>query len=314
MQLGLGQGAQASEVHPLMISGSALHRGLTAIVIGLVVGMGLGLRSADPKQADPAAAAARAQRLASAAGIADGALSDLTTVLVDALERARRGAALSVAGESPPAPELVGAADRLVAGAGTADVARRALLVVAGTAAAVAPDRLAVSLSYTGADLLVVAAQLRAGAEAATAFVERRHATEAIVRSLGEAAAALDGDDPAAALRALDTASEPLALIDAWHDRPPLLGYWMTIVGDLLDAARGIATATIDGDAEAVAAAAARYAKAAQTARGADNALALSLSEEGSAVSGTALRRLAVAAGEAADAGVGLQQFLHPAS
>lgn len=295
-----------------MIGGSGLHRGLTAIVIGLVVGIGFGLRSADPKQADPAAAAPRAERLRSAAGVADGALSDLAAVLRDALEHARRGAALSVAGDSPPAPELIAAADRLVAGAETADAARRALLDMAGTAASVAPDLAIPTLSYTSPDLLVIAAQLRAGAEAATTFVERRHATEAIVRSLGEAAAALDGNDPVAALRALDTATTPLALIDAWHDRPPLLGYWMTITGDLLDAARGIATATIEGDPGAVAAAAARYAEAAKTARGADNALVLSLSEEGSAVSGTALRRLAVVAGAVADAGVALRHFLYP--
>ncbi len=297
-----------------MIGGSGLHRGLTAIAIGLVVGVGLGLRSADAQQADPAAAAARAHRLTSAAAVAESALSDLAAVLADVIDQARQGAALTVAGDSPPAADLVAAADRLVTGAGTADAARRALLEVAGMAASVTPGQDIPTLSYSGPDLLVIAAQLRAGADAATTFVERRHAAEAIVTSLGEAAAALDGNDPTAALRALDAAKVPFALIGAWHDRPPLLGYWVTIVGDLLDGARGIANATIDGDPQAVAAAAARYAEAARTARGADNALAVSLSEEGAAVTGTALRRLAVAAGEAADAGDALQRFLHTVS
>lgn len=314
VQLGLWQATQAIEVHLLMIVGSGLHRGLTTIVIVAVAGLGLGLRSSDPTEADPAAAAARAQRLASLAAAADGAMAEVGLVLGDALDDARRGTALTVAGDSSPAPEFVAAADQLAAGAGLADAARRAIRDLAGTAAAIAPAHGIPTLSFSGPDLLIMAAQLRAAAEAATTFVERRHATGAILDALGGAAAALDANDPEEALRALGSADEPLALIHAWHDRPPLLGYWLTIIGDLLDAARGIATATIDGDAAAVAAAADRYAAAAETARGADNALALSLSEEGSAVSGTALRRLAVAAGEVEDLRAALQQLVQPAS
>jgi hypothetical protein len=169
-------------------------------------------------------------------------------------------------------------------------------------------------LGYDTPELLLIATQLRASAEAATIFVERRHATQLIVRALADALAALDGDQPSEALDRLAGARAPMSLLDAWAERPPLLRYWMTIIGDLLEAAGQIATATVDRDPPAIAAAAARYAEAAKAARGADNALNLSLAEEGSAVSGTPLRRLAVAAGQAADLQAALQRLVHPGS
>jgi len=86
---------------------------------------------------------------------------------------------------------------------------------------------------------------------------------------------------------------------------------YKTISGDLLEAARQIATATLDRDPPGVADAAARYAEAARAARGADNALSLSLVEEGSAVSSTPLRRLAIAARQTADLRAALQPLLH---
>ncbi len=284
---------------------------MTAIVIALVVGMGIGLRSADPSLADPFAAAARLQRLAAAATAVDHALAQLSAVLAGALDHARRGAALTVAGTLPPALELTLAAETLTAGADAADGVRHALAALVGTAASVAPGREVPTLAYGGPELLLIAAQLNASAPAATLFVERRHATEAVVSALADAAAALERDQPSEALRSLDAAVVPLALLQDWHDRPPLLGYWMTIVGSLLDAARGIATATIAGNPAAVEAAAARYAAASKTARGADNALAVSIAEEGSAVTSIPLRRLAKAAGEAFGLRSALQKLTH---
>jgi hypothetical protein len=297
-----------------MIGGAAPRRAGTAIVIALIVGLGLGLRSADPSRADPLAAAARLQRLAAAATAVDDALAQLSSVLTGALDHARRGAALTVAGDLAPAPELTSAAAQLRAGADTADAVRRALAALAGTAASVAPGREVPALPYSGPELLLMAAQLNVSAQAATLFVERRHASEAVVSALGDAVAALERDQPAAALRSLDTATAPLALLEDWHDRPALVGYWMTIAGNLLDAARGIATATIDGDPSAAQAAAARYAAASKTARGADNALAVSIAEEGSSISSIPLRRLAVAAGEAVDLRSALRGLMHPGS
>ena len=284
-----------------MIGGAVVRRAATAIVIGLAVGVGFGLRSTDAAGADAPLEAARREGLALAQATADEALAGLGEVLSEAIDHARRGSALTVAGDRPPAPELEQAADVLVRGAGTADAARRGVEELAGTASAVSPEQVVPPLPYSGPDLLLLASSLRSSAEAATLWVERRHATEAIIDALGEAVSALDRDLSAAAISSLDRATAPFALLDAWEERPALFRYWMKVTRELLDAARGIATATIAGDPVAQQAAAQRYAKAGEAARGADNALAVSLSEEGGAVSGNELRRLAAAAAGVAD-------------
>jgi hypothetical protein len=297
VQLGLGQQPHAFQVHRQMIGAGGRRRAVIAIGLGLVVGIGFGLRSPDPARADPPAQAARERQLADAAEAADVALGDLGRRIAVARDHARLGTALTASGEAPAA-ELTAAADAVAAASGDADDARRALDLVAGLAAAIAPKEAVPSLSYGGADLEQIAAQLAASAPAADLFVERRHATQAVVDALSAALAQLERDEPEAALASLAQADAPMTLLQAWDQRPPLLRYWMTISTDLLDAAGDIARATIANDPAAAEAAGQRYAKAAEAARGADNALALSLSEAGAAVSATPLRRLAAVADE----------------
>ncbi len=295
-----------------MINGAGVRRAGTVIAIGLAVGFGFGLRSADPSRADAPLEVARRQGLAAAAATADAALDSLSGVLADAIDHARLASALTVAGDRPPAPELDAAADVLVAGAGTADAARRAMDALAGTAAAVEPGGHVPAQPYGSPELLLMAVGLRSGSGAATLFVERRHATEAVVGALGQAVSALDRDLPAAAIESLDSAAAPLALLEAWEERPPLFRYWMKVIRELFDAARGIATATIAADPVAQQAAAERYAKAGHAARGADNALAVTLSEEGAAVSSNQLRRLAQAASGVADLRAAVRSLTAP--
>lgn len=239
--------------------------------------------------------------MADATDAADAALARLGAELDRARDHARRGTALTVSGEAP-APELTSAADLIAGASDEAEAARRRLLALGGIAAAVRPAAPVPALSYGGTELELIAAQLQSSAAAATLFVERRHATQAVVDALAAALAALERDDPSAALDSLAEADAPLALLEAWKERPPLFRYWMMISADLLDAAREIATATLSGDPAAVKTAGERYAKAAEAARGADNALALTLSEEGAAISATPLRRLAAVVDEADDA------------
>jgi hypothetical protein len=297
-----------------MIIGRDWRRAATAIGIALVVGLGFGLRSAVPALADPPLVAARGRALMTAAAAADAGLASLAAVLSDAIDHARSGSAETVAGDRPPAPELQAAADALGKGSETADAAHRAVAALAGMASAIAPDRPVPALPYGSPDLLAMAAGLRTSADAAALFVERRHATETIVGALADAVSALDRDLPAAAVVSLDGATAPLALLDDWVERPPLLGYWMKVIHQLVDAARGIATATLQGDPVAQKAAAERYGKAAEAARGADNALAVSLAEEGGAVSVVQLQRLAAAASAVSDARVTAQLLAASAS
>jgi hypothetical protein len=293
-----------------MINVDRVRRAAIVIVVGLVVGIGLGLRSADPSGADPPAAAARARAVGDAARNADAALARLSANLAGALDHGRHGTALTVSGDSRPEPELTAAADRLAGSSDDADAARRALRALAGVAAAVDPRVGVPSLSYGAPDLQLIAAQLRASAAAATTFVERRRAAQAVVDDLAAALAALEHDLPGLAVVSLDEADAPLALLSAWEERPPLFRYWMTVSADLIGAARDIANATLAHDEAALVAAGRRYAKAAEAARGADNALAVTLSEEGSGVSAVPLRRLAAAADEASDARAALVPLL----
>jgi len=296
-----------------MIGVGRVRRAAIVVLVGLAVGIGLGLRSADPSHADPPAEEARQQLLAVNAKDADAALARLGSDLVATGDHARQGAALTVSGEAP-ATQLTSAADLLAGSSDAAEAARRALLALEGVAASVEPGAQVPLLSYGGTDLLLIAAQLRTSAEAATLFVNRRHATQAVVEALAGALAALERDDPSSALESLDQADAPLALLEEWQNRPPLLRYWQGVSADLIGAARDIATATLAKDSAAIAAAGRRYAEAADRARGADNALAFTLSEEGSGVSATPLRRLAALADEASEARAGLAPLLRAGS
>jgi hypothetical protein len=290
------------------------RRAATVIAVVLGIGVGLGLRSADASRADPPGAAARLGRLSALAAGAEAAVDRLEGVLTEAIDHARRGSALTVAGDEAPAPELLSAAEIALTGQDAANAARRELRELVGAAAAIVPGAIIPVISYDGTELRLISAQLRASARAATEFVERRHATQAVVDALAAALLAIENDDPQAALDSLDAAQAPFALLEAWDQRPALLRYWMTVSGDLLQAAREIAAATIDGDAEAVEAAARRYAEAAERAQGADNAAAFALSEAGAAVAAVPLLRLASAAGEVADLRAALEPLLRPAS
>lgn len=296
-----------------MIGAVSRRRALIVLLVALGVGIGFGLRSEAAAPADPPGEAARLRALERSADVADRALAGLYALLDQARGHARKGAALTVSGEAP-ASELTAAAEVLAGGSGEAEAAHRALADLAGVAAAVRPGTTTPLLTYGGPELELLAAQLRTSADAATLFVERRHGTQDVIDALAAGLAALDQDHPAAALDSLDRANAPLELLDQWAQRPPLFRYWQQVSVDLIDAARGIANATLLGDAEAVRAAAARYAKAAAAAMGADNALAVTLSEEGLAVTSTPLQRLAADAGEIADARSAIAPLLSPAS
>lgn len=259
----------------------------------LAIGGALCLRPSDPAIASPGIEAGRQARLASAATAADAHLGALIEPLEAGLQHARAGAAGTRSGDVPPAAEFEAAALAVEQASSAADALGRALRDLAGTVASVARGSNVPPSPAASTDLLIVAAQLRAAGDAATEFFERRKATTAVSEALGQAVEALRDDDPSAALERLTEGDPALALLAAWEQPPETFGFWLATVGELYAAAREIAAATIAADAEAVVLAAARYAAAAESARGADNALALALAEGASAVSINAQRRVA---------------------
>ena len=97
-----------------------------------------------------------------------------------------------------------------------------------------------------------ISAQFTAAAEAADPFVARRQATEQTLDALADALAALDDDDPRRALTELDRAQDALDTVRDWEEPPTVLPFWLDTTGELLSAARRIATASLAGDADAV--------------------------------------------------------------
>lgn len=272
--------------------GSATARGLFAT---LALGAVLALRPAGPAAADPAGEAARQATIREVAEAAAAKVEELSVALDVARDAARRGSALVVSGDRDPAPELLAAASALEGGGDAATGAQAAMRALGGVFAAVRPQDEAPVLAVSGPTLLGIASQLRGSMEAAGAFVERRHASQATLTALGDALAALERSDLDAAEAALATARDARATVGDWEAQPPELSIWLGTTSAMLDAADRIVAAVRAGDAGAADAAGRDYRDAAAQAGLADRALALAISEGGAAVTATPLLRLAAA-------------------
>jgi hypothetical protein len=259
-----------------------------ALALGIVLALGAG------GLADSVLQAGREAYLAAVATEADAAFEELESQLDAALDAARHGAALILDGDQPPQDPLGQAADLLEsAGAAAAD-ANAAAARLRGTLVAVHPrSETSIPDLPTGADLASIAAQLRAAADTADAFLLRRHAAEDTLAELERALAALDARDLGAALGALDAAAEARSVLLDWEEPPSTLELWLETTGAMINAAQEIVDAAMAGDEAAVRRAADAYAAAAVEAQRADVSLALSLSETAAGLTNTPLRRLA---------------------
>ena len=262
--------------------------------IAAVVALGVAL-AARPAGAmlDSPVAAERAATLRAEAAAATTRLDALIVQLQAALDAGRRGSALVIDGEESPRPDLEEAARTLAAASDEAARATAAAARVNGTLAAVSPQHDSLPAGPTSALLPGIATQFSAAAEAADPFVARRQATAATLEALGDALAALEDDDPRAALDALDRAEEALDAVRDWEEPPSVLPFWLDPTAELITAAQRIAVASLEGDARAVERAADRYARAAAEAHRADTALAIAIAESGSSLASTPLRLLA---------------------
>ena len=280
-----------------------MHRGMIgaarptrAVLLGVLAVALLGaILAARPagRGADPTIAAGRAALLHQEATDAKTRLDALIDQLQAALDAGRRGSALVIDGDESPRPDLSDAAAGINAASDEAALAAAAAARVDGVLAAVAPRRGPLPPGPSAALFPGISAQFAAAAEAAEPFVARRQATDQTLAALADALAALEGDDPRGALADLDRAEEALDTIRDWEEPPTVLPFWLDTTGELLSAARRIATASLAGDADAVARAAARYARAADDANRADTALAIAIAESGSSLAATPLQLLA---------------------
>jgi hypothetical protein len=261
----------------------------------LLLGAMLAARPVGADAADPTAAAERLALLRTAAARTDRGLAALITQLQLAVDAGRRGSALTVEGDQPPAPEFAAAADAATTAASTAIAVERSTASLDGTLAAVAPSFGSLPDGPQAVALERVGLQLNAAGQASGPFVVRRHAADDTLAALADALAALAVDDATAALDALDRADTERAAVAAWEQPPSVLPYWLDTTGAMLAAARRIAQATIAGDRVAAAQAGRAYQRAAQQAHRADIALALAMTESGAALASVPLRSLAEA-------------------
>ncbi|HEY7464569.1 MAG TPA: hypothetical protein VH987_09065 [Candidatus Limnocylindria bacterium] len=267
-----------------------------AQILGVAAAVALGgLLAARPlaaERADPPLAAERRALLLDAASRVEEALDELIASLQTAIDDGRHGAALVIQGDEPADPLLRSAAEVASTARQQALAVQRAAQQLGGIAASVAPDT-ALPAGVSPNALLGVDAQLEEAATQAPTFVTRRQAASQTIEALGAALAALDEVDVDAALDQLAAARRARSVVAAWPEPPVVLPFWLRTTGAMLDAARDIARAALDGDVQAAEAAGRAYRAAARDARQADTALALVIAESGSGLTATPLARLA---------------------
>jgi hypothetical protein len=259
----------------------------------LLLGALLAARPAAADEADPPTAAERLAVLRAAVDEADHGLEALIARLQEAVEAGRRGSALTVSGDQPPAADFEAAAAAAAQAADIATGAERTAASLDAMLAAVAPSFGQLPDGPRAVAVEAFGLQMTAAAEESGPFVARRHAADDTLAALADALAALNRDDATAALAALDRADAARAVVAAWKEPPSVLPYWLDTTGGMLAAARRIADATIAGDRQAAARAGRAYDRAAQQARRADTALALAMTESGAGLASVALHGLA---------------------
>jgi hypothetical protein len=255
-------------------------------VVAVAIGLGGGAPRPELASGADALVAGRIQALR------DG-LDALDAELEPALDAARRGAALVVAGQGDPGPKLSRAADLLAAAIDAAVRVRRDTGALGAVLRARDPASHGVPAAPDPSELAGIAAQLDGAAEAATAFAGTRRLADDVTIALDEALAALDANDLDAAASAVGRArTDHDAVADAGIGAVTL-PVWLSTTDAMIDAVERIVEATRAGDAAAAAQAADDFAALSGEADAADRALRIAIGEGGGAVTEAPLQRFA---------------------
>jgi hypothetical protein len=258
-----------------------MRRVVVAAAALIVVAVMFGARPTDPATADPVRQAALRQLAREQAEAADLALGDVEDLLNTGVREAGRGQAAVLGGSGDPALIMDTAGVSFETAAEQADNAEAALADLAWTLQVLDPGAPPPTISYGPGELVDLGARWRATGLPLAAAADLRRAAEATLGALASALAALDRDDPAAALAALADAEASLDVVRGFAERGEVstLPFWITTVEALLAAATDITNAALAGDAAALAAAQDAYEAAAGDAERADQALAIALGE-----------------------------------
>jgi hypothetical protein len=271
-----------------MIGGSRIRSALFAATATIAVLALFGARSPHLADADAPRVAAQEAMLFNAGSRADAALAALEAALASALDDARSGAALVLAGDEPPDARFDAAATELEDAVPGIPAVRSALEDVRRAAASNGEAPAVPQPPIDETSLLRLAADLRATGTSGAAVASLRHASDAVLEDLDTALAASAAGQPDAVKAAVDDARSRLPEVEGWHERLPTLPVWTSGMRSLLDALDGIAAALRSGDDTALADALATYRRATQDADRADRGLAIALADGASTVSGAA--------------------------
>jgi hypothetical protein len=290
-----------------------MRRVVVAAAALIVVAAMFGARPADLATGDPVRQAALRQLAIEQAEAADLALGDVEDLLGTGVREAGRGQAAVLGGSDDPALIMDAAGVSFETAAEQAENAEAALADLAWTLQVLDAEASSPTLSYGPAELVDLGARWRATGLPLAAAADLRRTAEATLGALGSALAALDRDDPTAALAALADAEASLDVVRGFAERGgvPTLPFWISTVEALLAAATDITNAALAGDPVALAAAQAAYEAAAGDAERADQALAIALGEAAAGITSGAAATSAdalrdVAAARAALAGLSI--------
>ncbi|MGH2463006.1 MAG: hypothetical protein ACRDFZ_05185 [Candidatus Limnocylindria bacterium] len=248
----------------------------------------VGARSPDAAEADPIRTAWLIAQAKGEAEAADAALADAESRMRDATDEARRGQAAVLTGTDRPTGALDAAAAGFESAATPLAEARASLERLGWTLRALGSGAAPPELRMEPSDATDIGAQWRAAAPPCEILFDLRLDAETTLEALDDGLAALDADDPAAALAAIEMAAATVDQMRQFTDSLATLGFWVDIVDALIAAARDIALAAQAGDLAALAEAQAAYDAAAADAGRADRALAIALGEAAAQATGPA--------------------------
>ena len=228
---------------------------------------------------------------------AAGALAPLHDQLMVVIDAAREGSAAIVAGDAPPGPSLLEAADLLLAAVPAATVAERSVRDLERARRARSPDAAAMPPGAEGASFAGIAAQLADAAEAGDLFAEMRRRAASVPESLEEALSALAADDLVAAADSVAVARADHDALAGWDVDIVTLPIWIETTDATIGAVERLVAAIEADDAEAAERAAQDVAELSDDATRADRALQLAISEGGGSIAAPPLAQLAAAIG-----------------
>jgi len=268
-----------------MIGRRSLPFGVAAVAL-IVVVMNVG-------GPGPEAALAADRLVAERAASTDAALASLAEGLQPALDAARQGGARVVAGDVPPGPALLEAADLVTAVGDAAVEARAACADLAAALRARSEDAAPLPPCPDPATLTSIAGQLGSTAPAGDAFADVRRHAEHVTVALDAALDALDAGDLETAASAVGEARADHDAVAALEPKPVTLPVWIETTNEMIRAVERVIAATRAGDEAAAVDAADDFAALADEGVTADRALRIAIGEGGSAVTSAALERLA---------------------